>query len=135
MANENVKVKKPTKTERFTEILSYIPTERTDLIETVTHEIELIAKKKSNGNSKANKQTEENVELVYGVLAQYDRKVTISELIATNQLNGLSNGDGVVSSQRVSAYLNKLVDGGRAEKIKDGKKVYFKVVEDATDED
>ena len=135
MANENVKVKKLTKTDRYNQVLAYIPSEETDLIEFINHEIELIAKKKSNGNSKANKQTEGNVELVYTVLAQYDRKVTISELIATNQLNDLSNGDGVVSSQRVSAYLNKLVDSGRAEKVKDGKKVYFKVVEETTDEE
>ena len=127
MANSNVK--KPTKRENYQEVLTYIPTDNQRLIDFINHEIELIERKKSNGNTKANKQVADNVEIVYNALVTYGKPATTSDLIANTDLTALANENEIVSTQRVSAYLKKLVDGGKVEKYTDKKKTYFKVVE------
>lgn len=126
MANSNVK--KPTKRENYQEVLTYIPTDNQRLIDFINHEIELLERKKSNGNSKANKQVADNVDLVYNALVGYGKPATVSDLIANADLSALAVDGNLVSTQRVSAYLKKLVDGGRVEKYTDKKKTYFKIV-------
>ena len=71
---------------------------------------------------------EQSVELVYNALVSVDKAITVSELIAESDLSGLENESGVVSTQKVSALLKKLVDSGRVEKFSDKKKTYFRVV-------
>jgi nucleoside phosphorylase len=61
-------------------------------------------------------------------LAKVD-KATATELIAKGGLTALANADGVVTTQKVSAYLKKLVDCGRAVKVVEKKKTYFSVAE------
>lgn len=120
---------KITKRDNFNE-LKALATEmgRIDLVEFIDHEIELLDRKKSNGNSKANKQVADNVEIVYNALVEYGKSATITELIANTDLTALKNEDGIVSTQRISAYMKKLVDGGRVVSTKDKKKTYFSVV-------
>ena len=98
------------------------------LVEFFNHEIELQDKKKSNGNAKANEKMEKSVELVYDALVSVGKAVTASELIAEKGLTELTNESGVVSTQKVSALLKKLVDGGKVERHTDKKKTYFKAV-------
>ncbi len=127
MANSNVK--KPTKRENYQEVLTYIPTDNQRLIDFINHEIELIERKKSNGNTKTNKQVAENTELVYNALAIYGKPATVSDLIANTDLTVLANENEIVSNQKVSSYLKKLVDSGRVVKTIDKKKTYFSIVE------
>ena len=118
--------KKVTKREKF-EMLKALVVDNTMLTEFIDHEIELLDKKKSNGNAKANEKMEKSVELVYNALVSVNRAVSASELIAETDLSALENESGVVSTQKVSAMLKKLVDCGRVEKFTDKKKTYFRV--------
>ena len=99
------------------------------LLEFIDHEIELLDNKKSKGNAKANEKMDSQVNLVYNALAGLGRAVSTSELIADTDLSALENESGVVSTQKVSALLKKLVDGGKVVKYVDKKKTYFKIAE------
>lgn len=118
--------KKVTKREKF-EMLKALVKDNEMLVEFIDHEIELLDKKKSNGNAKANEKMEKSVELVYNALVKANVSVSASELIAKGGLDELANEFGVVSTQKVSAYLNKLVASGKVEKYTDKKKTYFRV--------
>lgn len=115
--------KKLTKKEMYEIIME--ETEREDVVEFCKHEIELLNKKRASGTKKVNETVEKNVEIVYNALAEIG-KATVSELIAKADLTEIADKDTkVVSTQRVSAYLKKLVDCGRVEKITEKKKTYF----------
>lgn len=117
-----------TKKEKF-EMLKVLVADNDMLVEFIDHEIELLDKKKSNGNAKANEKMEKAVEFVYETLVGMDRAVSVSELIAENDMTEIANELNVVSTQKVSALLKKLVDSGRVVKFTDKKKTYFKVAE------
>ena len=118
--------KKMTKREKF-EMLKALVKDNDMLVEFIDHEIELLDKKKSNGNAKANEKMEKSVELVYNALVSADMSVSASELIAKGGLDELANEFGVVSTQKVSAYLNKLVASGKVVRYTDKKKTYFRI--------
>ena len=119
--------KKMTKKEMFT-LIATLNASNQEIVDFCNHEIELLEKKKSNGNAKANEKMEKSVDLVYNALVSVDRAVTASELIAETDLSALENESGVVSTQKVSAMLKKLVDSGRVEKLVDKKKTYFRII-------
>lgn len=118
-----------TKKEMFT-LIATLNASNQEIVDFCNHEIELLENKKSNGNKKANEKMEQAVELVYNALVSVERAVTASELIADTDLTALENESGVVSTQKVSAMLKKLVESGKVEKFTDKKKTYFKVKED-----
>ena len=120
-------VEKLTKKQKF-EMLKALVAENEMLVEFIDHEIELLDKKKSNGNAKANEKMTGEVELVYQALVKVNRAVTPSELIADIDLSAIANPEtNMVTPQKVSALLKKLVDCGRVEKYSDKKKTYFRV--------
>ena len=116
--------KKMTKKEMFN-LIATLNADNEEIVTFCNHEIELLDKKKSNGNAKANEKMEQAVELVYTALSQTNRAVTTSELIAEHGLTELANESGVVSTQKVAALLKKLVDNKRVEKYIDKKHTYF----------
>lgn len=118
--------KKMTKKEMYTLIATLLASNE-KVVDFCNHEIELLDNKKSNGNAKANEKMEYAVELVYNALASVGKAVAVSELIAETDLSALANESGVVSTQKVSALLKKLVDGGKVEKYTDKKKTYFRI--------
>ena len=119
--------KKMTKKEMFT-LIATLNASNQEIVDFCKHEIELLEKKKSNGNAKANEKMEQSVELVYNALVSVGRAVTASELIAETDLSALANESGVVSTQKVSAMFKKLKEQGKVETHTDKKKTYFKVV-------
>ena len=118
--------KKMTKREKF-EMLKALVADNAMLVEFIDHEIELLDKKKSNGNAKANEKMEKSVELVYNALVSVGRAVTASELIAETDLSELANESGVVSPQKVSAMFKKLKEQDKVESYTDKKKTYFRI--------
>lgn len=119
-----------TKRDYFNEIIELATDcERQDIIDFCNHELGLLDKKKSNGKAKVNETMLASVELVYDALAEME-KATPTELIAkaSETLKPLANEDGIVTTQKVSAYLNKLVASGRVKKETDKKKTYFSVI-------
>ena len=115
-----------TKREKF-EMLKALVADNAMLVEFIDHEIELLDKKKSNGNAKANEKMEKSVELVYNALVSVGRAVTASELIAETDLSELANESGVVSPQKVSAMFKKLKEQDKVESYTDKKKTYFRI--------
>ena len=118
--------KKMTKKEMFT-LIATLNASNTEIVDFCNHEIELLERKKSNGNAKANEKMDSQVNLVYNALVSVGKPITASELIAQGGLDELANESGVVSTQKVSALLKKLVDGGKVSKFTDKKKTYFSV--------
>ena len=119
--------KKMTKKEMFT-LIATLNASNPEIVEFCNHEIELLERKKSNGNAKANEKMESAVELVYTALANLGKAVTASELIAETDLSPLANENGVVTTQKVSAMLKKLKEQGKVVSFTDKKRTYFKVV-------
>ena len=119
--------KKPTKREMFT-LIATLNADNTAIVEFCNHEIELLDNKKAGGNTKSNKAVVENTERVYNALVEYGKPATPTELIAKSNFTGMENDVGVVTPHKISAYLNKLVDSGRATKYTEKKKTYFAVV-------
>lgn len=117
-----------TKKEMFA-LIATLNATNSAIVEFCNHEIELLDNKKSNGNKKANEKVAKETEIVHTALVSVGRAVTASELIAETDLSALENESGVVSTQKVSAMLKKLVESGKVEKFTDKKKTYFKVVE------
>jgi hypothetical protein len=118
--------KKITKREHYNtikELLADYP----EIVSFCDHEIELLDKKKSNGKGKVDETKTANMELVYTELAKVGR-ATATELISKADLSPLANELQIVTTQKVSAYLNKLVDMGRVEKVVEKKKTYFSVI-------
>lgn len=116
-----------TKKEMFT-LIATLNASNQEIVDFCNHEIELLEKKKSNGNAKANEKMDKSVELVYNALAKAGVPMSASELIAKGGLDELANEFGVVSTQKVSAYLNKLVASGRVTKTVEKKKTLFSIV-------
>ena len=110
--------KKMTKKEMFA-LIANLNATNSAIVEFCNHEIELLDNKKSKGNAKANEKVTKEVEIVYSALVSVNKAVTASELIAETDLSALENESGVVSTQKVSAMLKKLVDSGRVEKLTD----------------
>ena len=120
--------KKMTKKEMFN-LIATLNASNTEIVEFCNHEIELLDRKKSQGNAKANEKMDMQVDLVYNALVELNKAVSTSEMIAECDLSALANENGIVSTQKVSALLKKLVDCGRVVKYSDKKKTYFKIAE------
>jgi hypothetical protein len=122
-------VKKITKRETLNNLIARYPND-SELVAYCEHEIELLDNKKASGSKKVNETAVAHENLVYETLVKMGKPVTATELIASGNLESLANDSGVVTSQRVSAYLKKLDDSGKVTKTTDKKKTYFSVVTD-----
>lgn len=91
---------------------------REELLEFIDKRIELQDKKRS-GNSKKNEEIEAKVEEVYNALVKLNKPATATEI--GNEIE--------YSNQRVSAYLKKLVDAGRVERVPDKRTAYYKIID------
>lgn len=122
-------VKKPTKRETLTNLIARYPND-SELVAYCEHEIELLDNKKASGSKKVNETAVANENLVYNALASVGEPVTATDLIVKTDLSALANESGIVTPQKVSAYLKKLKDRGRVTTTTDKKKTYFSVVTD-----
>lgn len=109
-----------TKKEMFTAIREVV-VNNAEMVAFIDHEIELLSRKRSTGNSKAKAETEARAERVYNALAEMEEPVTISDflkLTSDEEVAGYTN-------QRISALFRKL--GDKVIKEMKGKKAYFSV--------
>ena len=118
--------KKMTKKEMFGRLIEIVEganIEDTDaVVEFLKHEIELVSKKRS-GQTKAQKENEKLVEVVFDAIANAGHPVTVTELFK------MVESAEIQSPQKVSALVKKLADAGRVTRIEDKKKAFFKVAE------
>lgn len=100
---------------------------RTDLVEVMNHEIELLDKKRASG--KMTKTQTENVaikELIIAELVRLAKPVTITELISeSEELTNMTNG----SNQKVSALMTQLKNENLVVRTQEGKKALFSIAE------
>lgn len=120
-------VKKITKRETLNNLIARYPND-SELVAYCEHEIELLDNKKASGSKKVNETAIANENLVYNALASVGEPITATDLIAKGGLTALANESGIVTPQKVSAYLKKLKDSGRVTTTTDKKKTYFSVV-------
>ena len=122
------KVKKITKREKFEMIKEIVLNagleNEAEMVEFLDNEINLLNKKRTSGTKTAKqKENDELIEKLYGVLVEIGRPVTVSELQKEN------DEFGAMSNQKVSALMKKLKDAGRVNKVDDKKKAYFSIAE------
>lgn len=118
--------KRVTKADRFNELLTLIPSDRSDLIEFVNHELDLLTRKNS-GEKKPTKTAQEHNALMEKVLAQMPtgEAHTVTEWQGMIPEISLANG---VSNQKASRVLNDLEKAGKVVKEPDKRKMTFRKV-------
>ena len=120
MANTKV-----TQKDYFAQIIALAKAnERADLVEFCESRIALLEKKSGKVSAKKTAEVDANTKAVYDALVAVGKPVTVSELTktATNVVKDFA-------PQKTSAYLKKLVDGGKAVRTMDKKTALFTAVQ------
>ena len=81
---------------------------------------QLAKRSTSKTPTKTQKANEEVKAVIADVLADTGAKMTVTEMIADDRLNGYTN-------QKISALLRQMVEAGKVVKTLEGKKAYFAV--------
>ena len=119
---------KVTKRMRFEQIKSLV-SDNEELVAFIDHEIELLNKK----NSRTGKPTKTQVEnetiknTIFNILQTTNKPMTVTQLLATEELNGLSN-------QKVSALLTQLREGGKVVRTVEKKVAYYSINEEVEEQ-
>ena len=120
---------KVTKRERFEQIKALV-SDNAELVAFIDHEIELLNKK----NSRSGKPTKTQVEnetiknTILDTLQTIGKPVTVTQLLATDELNGLSN-------QRVSALLTQLRKSDKVVRTVEKKVAYYSMATENDEEE
>ena len=118
---------KVTKRERFEQIKALV-SNNAELVAFIDHEIELLNKKNSRSGKPTKTQVENEVikNIILDTLQTIGKPVTVTQLLANDELNGLSN-------QRVSALLTQLKKSDKVVRTVE-KKVAFYSIKEESDE-
>lgn len=119
---------KITKRDSFISIIEVLKgAERTDLVEVMEHEIELLDKKKASGNMTKTQVANEDIKaLIVEELARLAKPVSITELISESAEVAEKCGN---SNQKVSALMTQLKNAGVVVRTTEGKKALFSVAD------
>lgn len=123
-----IKVKAPTQKELYERIMSSMAEDK-EVVAFCEKKIEQLARKTSNGNSKKADEQNAFIDLIVDVLTEAPNPLKCSEILKDNRISTFAWADGKeTSSQRVSAHLKKMVDGGNVRKFTDKKETFFELV-------
>ena len=119
---------KITKRDSFISIIEVLKgAERTDLVEVMEHEIELLDKKKASGKMTKTQVANEDIKaLIIEELARLAKPVSITELISESAEVAEKCGN---SNQKVSALMTQLKNAGVVVRTTEGKKALFSVAD------
>ena len=119
---------KITKRDSFISIIEVLKgAERTDLVEVMEHEIELLDKKKASGKMTKTQVANEDIKaLIVEELARLAKPVSITELISESAEVAQKCGN---SNQKVSALMTQLKNAGAVVRTTEGKKALFSVAD------
>lgn len=119
---------KITKRDSFISIIEVLKgAERTDLVEVMEHEIELLDKKKASGKMTKTQVANEDIKaLIIEELARLAKPVSITELISESAEIAEKCGN---SNQKVSALMTQLKNAGAVVRTTEGKKALFSVAD------
>ena len=102
---------------------------KTEYVEFLTHQIELLDNKASSqkGMSKTQKENETIMEIIVNELKAIGRSVTITELLKESETlaNYITIEGKNITNQKLSALMKKLKDAGKVQNMIDKKKSYF----------
>ena len=127
MTTTSTSTRKPTKRDHFNTLLA-IPEVSANpvLVDFITNELELLAKKASGGSSpKLSARQQENNELKDAMLGHLEdgKSCTVTDFIKNvPECAGLSQ-------QKVSALVRQLCDDGKIERIVEKRVAYFKLID------
>lgn len=119
---------KITKRDNFISIIEVLKgAERTDLVEVMEHEIELLDKKKASGKMTKTQVANEDIKaLIIEELTRLAKPVSITELISESAEIAEKCGN---SNQKVSALMTQLKNAGAVVRTTEGKKALFSVAD------
>ena len=102
---------------------------RTEYVEFLEHQIELLDNKASGqkGMSKTQKENETIMEIIVNELKTIGRSVTITELLKESETlaNYITIEGKNITNQKASALMKKLKDVGKVQNMVDKKTSYF----------
>lgn len=116
--------KKMTKRDYFNEVIELANEKgRADIVAFAEHEIELLDNKASKkSDTKKAKEQAEVKDKIISALTGFDKAVTISKMLQTDELNGYT-------PQKISALVRQLILDGEVERTEVKKVAYFKLAD------
>lgn len=103
--------------------------DKTEYVEFLAHQIELLDNKASSqkGMSKTQKENETIMEIIVNELKAIGRSVTITELLKESETlaNYVTEAGNNLTNQKVSALMKKLKEAGKVQNMVDKKKSFF----------
>ena len=128
MATTNTnKAPRITKRDRYNDLLTLIPTDRSDLIDFIKHELELLDKK-NNAEKKPTKAQQEATalaDLVVEIMQGATEALTVSDIQALDE----RISPATYSNQKIAAVMRRLATEGRVVKVEAGRKSLFKLAD------
>lgn len=119
---------KMTKKEWFNEIATIIEAteieNKKEMLAFISHEVELLSKKRSSSTNKKNLENEALCEALEIALAEFDKPVTVTEFMKES-----NHEVATLSNQKLSSLLKKCVEDRKTIiKTVEKKKSYFSIV-------
>ena len=118
--------KKMTKKEMFAMIMEVEGVkENEEMVNFLKHEVELLDNRNSKSGKSAKKvaEIEATENLIYNALKAIGKPVTATELLANSE----EVKENIITNQKLSAYLKKLIESGRVVRTMDKKKALFSI--------
>ena len=114
--------KKMTKKEMFAMIMEVEGVKENEkMVNFLKHEVELLDNRNSKSGKVAEMEATEN--LIYNALKAIGKPVTATELLANSE----EVKENIITNQKLSAYLKKLIESGRVVRTMDKKKALFSI--------
>ena len=112
---------KVTKRMRFEQIKALV-SDNEELVAFIDHELQLLDKKNSRSGKPTKVQLENETikNTIFNILQTMGKPVTVTQLLATDELDGLSN-------QKVSALLKQLRESGKVVRTVEKKVAYYSI--------
>ena len=115
---------KVTKRMRFEQIKALV-SDNEELVAFIDHELQLLDKKNSRSGKPTKVQLENETikDTIFNILQTTGKPVTVTQLLATDELDGLSN-------QKVSALLKQLRESGKVVRTVEKKVAYYSIADE-----
>ena len=123
---------KLTKKEKFNMVLALIPTENTELVDFIKHEIELL-EKKANGSDKAkakkNAETEKAKAELLKAMVELGKPITVTGFLAESKADITK-----LSASKITSLLTALKNEGKVVRAEIKKRPYYSVATEVAED-
>ncbi len=129
-----------TKKEMFAKVIALVEgtevDEKAEILEKLNHEVELLANRSSSSKPTATQRANTAIlATLEGVMAEAEKPMTITDLMKDERLATYEVTDSsgthteVMTNQKLTAMVKKLIANGKVVKTVDKKKSYFSLAE------